>query len=288
MNSAHEKFVAVCLILVLASLLSNLIRISNIRDHYGIDDSQIMNKDYHWSRHETSLITNDPNASFISPRIAWLMSFPNSGTSYTMHLVGRASNRTAASNYGLECGFDKYGVNVPLYSNSPNGPYLLNPHKKLPDNYILTKTHCGGRCSNCGPTKYLETKSSFMEMCAKGAQVSEGNLTKNHVKYDPKLAQRAIHLIRNPFNNIVSNFHLLIKENTKKPDSSTLRQRYSNDIDGFRTWCADIDNKYAEQVARFRLLPDSITSIFRNVPCHNSFYVYAQVCNEKQKILVFC
>ena len=43
----------------------------------------------------------EPDDEF-TPKIAWLMSFPNSGTSYTMTLVGRASNRSFATNYASE------------------------------------------------------------------------------------------------------------------------------------------------------------------------------------------
>lgn len=57
-----------------------------------------------------------------SPHIAWLMSFPNSGTSYTLRLV------------------------------QTSGPYLRQQTaNELPKTYILTKTHCGGRCVHCIP-----------------------------------------------------------------------------------------------------------------------------------------
>ena len=36
------------------------------------------------------------------PPIALILSFPNSGTSYTLAMVEQASNRSIASNYGLE------------------------------------------------------------------------------------------------------------------------------------------------------------------------------------------
>jgi len=77
--------------------------------------------------------------------VAWLMSFPNSGTSYTLNLVREASNKTTATNYALE-GEIKDQPSVPAISSSSGGPFLeIIPNRTtdLPSRYILTKTHCG-------------------------------------------------------------------------------------------------------------------------------------------------
>lgn len=229
-------------------------------------------------------VDSNPLMGITSPKICWLLSYPNSGTSFTMKLVGHASNRTVATNYGLECGFDEKGELVPLYPDSPNGPFLNHPEKGLPDNYILTKTHCGGRCNDCGPSAYIETKESFMFMCSNGARVTSWNSTKVNVNYDPKLAQRAIHLVRNPFNNIVSNFHLERHEKSKKKRSEWL-EKYSNDSEGFRRWCHDIDTKYAKEERASRLIPSKVIEIFQLVPCHKAFYAFAQWHNLAIRVI---
>ena len=94
------------------------------------------------------------SSSSSGPDIAWLMSFPNSGTSYTMRLVQAVSNTTAATNYAEECQQDASGRVATLF-DSPSGPYLrqqvLGGGMPLPKRYILTKTHCGGRCVHCIP-----------------------------------------------------------------------------------------------------------------------------------------
>jgi hypothetical protein len=83
------------------------------------------------------------------PKMVWLMSYPNSGTSYTMTMVARASNRSIATNYGREVTVPPT-LNTPLYPGqdwSYQGPYYnSNPRRPLPDDYILVKTHCGGKC----------------------------------------------------------------------------------------------------------------------------------------------
>jgi hypothetical protein len=78
----------------------------------------------------------------------YYQSFPNSGTSYTIHAVRELTNTTTATNYGLE-GDIKDDESVPVFQHSEdgyNGPFLeLIPGRStnIPK-YILTKTHCSG------------------------------------------------------------------------------------------------------------------------------------------------
>mmetsp|Transcript_15672 Transcript_15672/g.18206 ORF Transcript_15672/g.18206 Transcript_15672/m.18206 type:complete len:403 (-) Transcript_15672:131-1339(-) len=226
---------------------------------------------------------SDPNLYTTSyPRIAWLMSYPNSGTSFTMKLVGLGGNKTVATNYGLEADTSYSTSNVPLYPHSPHGPYLLNPKKSLPKQYILTKTHCGGRCADCSPKGYIETKTSFMNRCAQGSRRNHSlTLGKEIVWYDPEIVERVIHLIRNPFDNLVSNFHLVHHEEAKKSKNNNEKSKnwlntYPNDMHGFRKWCLDENRKHAEEEKE--LLSSEIVDIFErnNIPCHAHFYRYAK------------
>lgn len=57
------------------------------------------------------------------PKVAWLMSFPNSGTSYTGALVRSATHSASGTNYGA-ANIDEDGNSGPLFRWSPNGPFL--------------------------------------------------------------------------------------------------------------------------------------------------------------------
>jgi hypothetical protein len=89
-----------------------------------------------------------------SLQIAWLMSFPNSGTSYTSKLIRHVSLTRTASNYGNE-ERAAVGLSRAVFDDQPTGPFWqdvhIHPEYTLPQNYALTKTHCGGRCEMCGP-----------------------------------------------------------------------------------------------------------------------------------------
>jgi hypothetical protein len=77
------------------------------------------------------------------PKLVWLMSFPNSGTSYTSQLIRDATLTDSASNYADETIFGQSGVMLPVYVDQPEGPFWIksmeNPDHVEPTKYILTK-----------------------------------------------------------------------------------------------------------------------------------------------------
>jgi hypothetical protein len=130
------------------------------------------------------------------PLLIWLMSFPNSGTSFTSRLVRHVSNLSTASNYGLESIDNATNSSLPLYQQ---GPYWTNLDAPHPTEYVLTKTHCGGKCDVCGPSHWLENPHSFKVACLSGSGLVRGRRV--DVRYDEALVKKAVHLIRNPFDN---------------------------------------------------------------------------------------
>lgn len=159
----------------------------------------------------------------ILPEIAWLVSFPNSGTSYTLRLTRKVSGKMVASNYITTPG-SKPGR---VHDEISNSPYQLadNNEKYMPDQYILTKTHCGGRCVNCSPDRYVETLESFEEACVKiDNDVSTAKEDENFLHYDLSIVKRAVHLFRDPFDNVVSRFHLEFNHNTKMNNTNWIEE----------------------------------------------------------------
>ena len=213
-----------------------------------------------------------------------------------------------------------------MYDWSPEGPYWLHPPDRLDTGNepggmqiekdgdyksgtklgksgtyplpptsasILTKTHCGGRCASCPPSKYLETSASFLRMCLTGSrkvqkkskrkeakvEAAAEHYEKQYHTYHPSLVAKAIHLVRNPFDNLVSRFHHERKEHRKRGDAQWT-SRYANDAAGFRQWCADEDARHAseERAADWRAhgLPAATARRFEGVPCHGEFLRYVR------------
>lgn len=205
------------------------------------------------------------------PAIAWLMSFPNSGTSYTLRLVQQLANQTTATNYGKELVDYQTKHSFLVREDWIHGPFRSISSKPLPTHYILTKTHCGGRCVECGPDRYLENYRSFQQACARGDRTPsiQWNQTEPLLQYDPSLVSKAVHLIRNPFDNVVGRFHLARLQ-------APTPLKYPNNSTGFQRWCRDMDKQHRSMEQHIRWIDDRVRARFRNVPCHAEFFKYVQ------------
>ena len=131
---------------------------------------------------------------------------------------------------------------------------------KLPDAYILTKTHCEGYGVG---SPVLTKRNLFSAGCRGGSNLEDRRGRATRAKYNAKYVKKAIHLIRDPFNNIVARFHL---EYNRKNES--FMKAYSNDANGFRSWCQDLDRRY--QI--WQQNPNN----FPTVPCSSEFIRYTQ------------
>jgi len=258
-------------------------------------------------RYEPSSWGPDPHPSAPYPRIAWLMSFPNSGTSYTSKMVMSATKTFTGSNYGdvnvLKEGQDGVGdkgkthgelhgikgTSVPILESSSAGPFWADPHSKslrVPsEGYILTKTHCGAYCMNCGPSKYIITEHMFLQDCATGKRTyatKSGQLKTEKSVYRSDLVQRAVHLIRDPFDNVVSRFHLehnhmeKMAKQTKDTQSkaSVMLQKYTRDREGFRAFCSDENEQFAKDELGSQFIDDDLYKLIEDIPCHADFIRY--------------
>jgi hypothetical protein len=215
-----------------------------------------------------------PDSEF-SPQIAWLMSFPNSGTSFTMTMVSRASNKSFATNYGEEVTGKDDEESLTIYPRRPEGPYwagmsgkIATP-RELPDKFVLTKTHCGSRCLNCGPDEYVEDDTTFLKRCASGHARISPKRRRIDVEYPPTRVGKAIHLIRNPMHNIIARYHLEHRHHGYKNDTKWLK-KHSNDANGFQDYCEDMDNEYQKQDEKY------FKGQIPNAPCHGEFYKFTQ------------
>ena len=239
--------------------------------------------------------------------LAWLMSFPNSGTSFTMHLFRKLSNHSVGTNYPGEA---YHYVNTSSSSSSSNpqqeplpiihgssqslGPFweVTTPNYTMPmkeqKSLVFVKTHCGGRCIHCPPNKYLETIWSFDEMCRhyqhKNYSPSSNDKTKKKKQsavpskaYSSEYIKKAVHLIRDPFNNVVSRFHHDYKvQHALAKNKTFYEETHNQTMRGFQQWCREQDRKYAKDVIHSRLIPADIINIMAQTRCHGEFFRYVQ------------
>mmetsp|Transcript_5717 Transcript_5717/g.7578 ORF Transcript_5717/g.7578 Transcript_5717/m.7578 type:complete len:433 (-) Transcript_5717:270-1568(-) len=223
---------------------------------------------------------NDAPTDLPWPRVAWLLSFPNSGTSYTTEFVRKTTALNTASNYGNE-NMDENGLSVPMYPElSPNGPFWNDPTNEKfstppTKGYVLTKTHCGGYCDTCRPEKYVLTPSLFTKECQRSTRVDEKGEKYKTVRYDTNIVQKIIHLIRNPYDNIVARYHLTYKHFLRDGEKD-MAEKYPSSMEGFRSFCLDLGKKQKSTERHSDLLDNEVLDLFEDVPCHADFIRYVQ------------
>lgn len=187
-----------------------------------------------------------------------------------MELIWLLTNKTTASNYGLES-TDTSGV--PVHDSSPNGPFLMYPNAPVPKTYILTKTHCGGRCTECAPNIYIESAHSFERMCRSGSKIVDGD--KVQLVYNDDV-ERAIHLIRSPFDNLVARLHLRRKQWQSNGEQQELFDTFTDSKEGLMKWCEFLDKLHAKDELNTHFLDPELLEKEERVPCHAEFYRYVQ------------
>lgn len=168
---------------------------------------------------------------------------------------------------------------IPVFDSSIEGPFLEQiPNKaiNMPSKYILTKTHCGGYCSDCRPKNYVETSRSFQISCQtgqRGIESDKGEMTTEFVTYDTSNLGKAIHLFRHPLDNIVARFHLHYNEQ-KALNNTDFAIRYQNNANGFNAWCED--ETFWDELEKLRWIDDGLVEKLKAVPCRQEFFRYVQ------------
>jgi hypothetical protein len=196
------------------------------------------------------------------PEVVWLMSFPNSGTSYTIVNVEHMTNTSTASNYA-----EDFDVLQPVRPELSDGPFLHEPERNMRvPHYVLTKTHCEGYCNRCAPASYISTLEEFERGCRRSS-ITNAEGKKVSLHYEASVPKKAIHLFRSPFDNIVARFHLSLKQN------KDFSAQFSPTKEGFNAWCNFVDDEYARQEHKSHLIPDHVKNLL-DFPCHADFLRY--------------
>jgi hypothetical protein len=149
-----------------------------------------------------------------------------------------------------------------------NGPYLYCPDCHVPD-YVLTKTHCRGYFQSSSPKEvYIYTVDHFDIGC----RTAKTKQNKKVVYTPTTVPVKAVHLIRNPFDNMVARMH---HDSHKKPSTN-------GKVD-FDAWCEVMDQRWNSKDVAF--FPDSIIELFQSVPCYADWFRYVQWHNNANEVI---
>ena len=230
---------------------------------------------------------------WVTPRIAWLMSFPNSGTTYTLDMVKITSQRAVATNYGQELisssdNDDEENVeySISIHGQHPEGPYWSGLSSSsdednfpLPDKYVMTKTHC--------LRTFVEVPSNeFLDQCTVSVARIPPKPDWQEVTYEASRVAKAIHLIRNPFHNIISRYH---HDKGKKHHEGIWLKDHDEDKRGFDEWCKMGDerdkNEFLQSDHTYFINNDDGQVVVPKAPCRGEFYKYIHWHNSVPKAL---
>lgn len=176
----------------------------------------------------------------------------------------RSSDLNVATNYGES-------DQPPLYSELPNGPVVHQYREEVPAQYVLTKTHCAGYCNYCGPngSSYLISSEKFETRCATSRRINTTTREEEMLPpYPVEVVKKAIHLVRDPFDNAVARSHSSAVNFPMKFASLSGRGAYL---------------AYCQMRDAHSVLPPHVTPSV--LPCASEFYKYVQWHNNVYEMI---
>jgi hypothetical protein len=203
------------------------------------------------------------------PEIIHLMSFPNSGTTFTLASVEALTKSCTASHIGSK--------NTPevMPKSSNTGPFYQCKYRnsQIPEKYVLTKAHCNSFCKQCHTYQVADRdtkQKGFERGCHSGNE-------KHPCNYDLKLVKKNIHLVRNPFDNVVARFHNSFKTHKEgepfKKDSNN-SEVYKKSLNGFHSYCSWHNAEYSSKRTEKFLVDPKHEALANKVPCVAEFFKY--------------
>jgi hypothetical protein len=175
------------------------------------------------------------------------------------------SDASTASNYAKD-----WDDVVPVRSELTNGPFLHKPFANVPK-YVLTKTHCSGYCEDCTLRRSVQTVDAFEKGCTQGHAQDGGLIT-----YAPTVPEKAVHLIRDPFDNIVARMHLSIKKRLREGEWSAEEATAAKSKEGFQSWCSIVDQKFDDTEKDSPLIDRRVRKLLNDLPCRGDWFRYIQ------------
>lgn len=138
---------------------------------------------------------------------------------------------------------------------------------------LKKQTHCGMRCSICPPEEYSESTYSFRRQCLTTRWMhsqDDGSLQQRIGQYTPDRLAKTIHLIRDPFSNVISQF--LVERELPEHEANV----FDKTRNGFRQYCKSIALRFSANERILPYLETDLLHLLRRVPCREYFIRYIE------------
>jgi Sulfotransferase domain len=183
--------------------------------------------------------------------------------------------QSVASNYKKESD----GI-VPVREEYTLGPFYHNMSLSVP-RHILTKTHCDGFCDDCSMQTSYMNLSGFEAGCGRSERIRVKGVITNP-PYPSSVPKKVVHLIRSPWDNIVSRMHHgIFRRRTYLNWTEEQLAPFQNSREGVMSWCQYVDRGFwdARALNTSGLSVDDLQAI-TSVPCGPDFFRYVQWHNN--------
>lgn len=222
-----------------------------------------------------------------APKIVWFFTYPESGTTYILHLLHIMSGRSTATNYGTVM-MDESGKiflakddSIPVYTDKVGPHYntLLPP----PDRYVLTRTHSYGTCFDCPPWKYLgpTAKLRHMKINTYASKIAGGITSTN--KYTMDSVEKMIVMYRDPLDLAVARFFHRVNKWTLLGDTENI-EKYSLDAQGYQKYCSEQDKSHWFEQEKTWYKHGGFWEISLKVPCRSEFVKIFEFYNMAERV----
>jgi hypothetical protein len=96
-----------------------------------------------------------------------------------------------------------------------------------------------------------------------------GTEVKQKFTYSSEKVAKAVHMVRDPFDNVVSRFNLERHPGHRATEYNSTRQ-------GFRDFCFKLNEEYAREHHRSKLHDNEHLAVMKDVPCYADFFRYIE------------
>jgi hypothetical protein len=176
---------------------------------------------------------------------------------------------SAGTNYGKEI---KGKEIIPILPQLPNGPWVLLPEDNgtLPD-VVLTKSHCTAYCDNC--MKFVVSLDVFELGCH---ETFHHELQQHYNYTHAGVVDRAVHIFRSPFDNLVSRKHLGVK--SRVTNDPSFAPMLDDTREALLSWCNYTDRIIIgnPEARGWSSLSPEIQALFESVPCSVEMFRHVQ------------
>lgn len=222
------------------------------------------------------------------PSIAWFYTFPESGSTYIMHLFQLCSGRSTGSNYGSAMIDEKGGIyrtsdSIPVYSDFPGPHYCSN--LPAPKKFVLTKTHSYGTCFDCPPWKYLgpTAKLRHMKINMYASKMSGG--VEETLQYSADHVKKILIMYRDPMDIAVARYFHRVNRANMPFGNQNFASKYALSPNGFWKYCRVQDSSFqTEREKNWYHKKGRFWGEASQVPCRAEFVKIFEFYNMAEKI----